>query len=476
MKISFKNHLLEIRLILPILLILGLSGCKDNDPISKEKASTEVLEINTFIHDNMSFYYFWNEDMPDVDPEYELDSEDYFYQLLKTPDDKWSFITDDYSGLLDYFAGIQKTVGYSILPAYLNSTSDQVVAFIEYVYRDSPASQAGLKRGDIIYKIDGQTITGANYQDLLTRETFVLTLGELNDNNSITELSPSLSLSAIELNQHPIVASSIIDTLGHKIGYLAYTSFTANYDTALVNTFIQFKAAGVTELVLDLRYNGGGSVSTAALLGDILVPPGNQGNTFIQQVFNNTWSTYLKEKEGFTDESFKIPFESNSDNLNISKLYALTTPGTASASEMVIYGLDPYMDVVQIGDTTLGKYYGSITLDDEEEHNWAIQPLVMRSINATNDIDYSLGLLPDYYLPDYFYLFPADQLGDPNEVFLSKAISLITGQPFPYQDRFDTILKSASTRRTFRPNYSLRDKLDPLRKEMYIEHSSTQKP
>ncbi len=469
------NHL-RWMVISTLFFILVLTNCKDDDPIVeepvKEKAPFKVRQINEFIDENMSFYYFWNNEMPDIDPDYEFDSEEYFNKLLKKPDDRWSFITDDYQALKNYFAGIQRSVGYSLMLIYLDyPASNQVLGFIEYVYRDSPASEAGLKRGDMLYKIDGQIINDQNYNDLLSKSSFDLTLGKLTTGGDITELSPSISLNTVEeLAEHPVIATSVVEAEGHKIGYLAYSSFTSNYDTALVSTFEQFKSQGVTEMVLDLRYNGGGAVSSAALLGDMLVPSGNEGKTFIQRVFNNTWTAYMKDKQGATEESFKIKFEPNPQNLNISRLYVLTTDGTASASEMVIYGLDPYMDVVQIGDSTYGKYYGSITIDDEEKHNWAIQPIVMRSINAPNNINYKQGLPPDIPMPDYFYRFTEYQLGDPLEPFLAKAISEITGQPFPYEEFFnDHPLKSAVAKQRLKPAPKLREKLNPLRTEMYLD-------
>ncbi len=461
------------------LMVIALTSCKDDDPIIKEpikeKAPFKVRQINEFIDDNMSFFYFWNDEMPKIDPDYEFDSEEYFNKLLKKPDDRWSFITDDYKALKNYFAGIQRSVGYSLMLIYKDyPVSNQVLGFIEYVYRDSPASEAGLKRGDMLYKIDGQIINDQNYNELLSRNSFVLTLGKLTSTDEITEIteiSPSISLTTVEeLAEHPVIATSIIETGGHKIGYLAYSSFTYNYDTALVSTFEQFKSQGVTEVVLDLRYNGGGAVSSAALLGDMLVPPGNEGNTFIRQVYNDDFTNAFIEELNFTEDSFKIVFEPNRHNLNVSKLYVLTTSGTASASEMVIYGLDPYMEVIQIGDTTVGKYYGSITLDDEEKHNWAIQPIVMRSINAPDNINYKQGLPPDIPLPDYFYHFTEYQLGDPMEPFFAKAISDITGQPFPYEEFFNkNPLKSAVGKKRLRPAPKLRERLDPLRTEMYID-------
>jgi C-terminal processing protease CtpA/Prc len=479
-KTLILKHLLIAVLIFPL-----MTNCSDEDEItdpttSDTESDTETQEldaqtlmINNFIDENMSIYYFWNEEMPDLDPKKEEDSEEYFYKLLKEPDDKWSFITDDYEGLMNYFSGIQKSTGYSLMPMYLEQGSNQVIAFIEYVHRNSPASEAGLERGDMIYRIDGQIMTDQNYSDLLSRDIFDITLAEIQTNEDgdieIIELPDEIPMVAEEINLHPVIESTIIDTLDHKIGYLAYSSFVSNYDTALVNTFSHFKSAGITDLVVDLRYNGGGSVSTAALIGDILVPPGNVGETFIEEVYNDLLTVAFKREPDYEPDDFLIKFEQNSNNLNIDKFYVLTTPSTASASEMVIYGLEPYMDVIQIGETTHGKYYASATFWDREEkkHNWAIQPIILRSINATNSIDYSKGLPPDHILDDLFYLMPNKyQLGDPDELFMAKAISLITGEPFIYED-FVNGLKSASPKPV--ESYRLRNNLYPGRSRMWID-------
>ncbi|WP_462317921.1 S41 family peptidase [Marinilabilia sp.] len=475
-----KNSLKYLSLFLLFALPLSFfTACSEDEELVKTKEKTEeeteptdtgidseTLMVNNFIEDTMSIYYFWNEEMPDINPEKQEDSEEYFNQLLKSPDDRWSFITDDYEALINYFSGIQKSTGYSLMPMYLNATSNQVIAFIEYVHRDTPAEEAGLKRGDMIYKIDGEIIDDQNYSDLLSRDIFEATLGELDANNEITEVS-TVNIEAIETNLHPVIESTVIDTLGQKIGYLAYSSFVANYDTALVNAFSEFKNAGVTDLIFDLRYNGGGAVSTATLLGDMIVPPGNSGNTFIERVFNNFLTNEFKRDPTFSTDDLKIKFEENGFNLGLDKLYVLTTASTASASEMIIYGLEPYMDVIQIGTTTHGKYYASTTFSDQKNHNWAIQPIILRSINATNSIDYSKGLDPDHELSDYFYLFPY-QLGDPRELFMAKAISVITGEPFIYEDEMSG-LKSANIR--LEQAQKFKKNLYPKRSRMWVEPS-----
>ena len=418
-----KKHLF-FAVLLALFFTLFQSCEDDNGGISIDR---DTLEINKFIHDYMEVAYFWNQEMPDYNYQKEEDPEAYFYKLLKEPDDKWSFITDDIDALNAYFEGVQKTYGFSVQPYYLKKGSNQVVFFVEYVYRDSPAEEAGLKRGDMFYKINNQIITDQNYQDLISDETMLLTLGIADENGNVSELSPQLSLSAVVMNIHPIVARTTLDINGQKIGYLAYTAFRSNYDTALVNTFQRFKEENITDLVLDLRYNGGGDVSSAARLAGLIAPATSKGSVFITEHWNNEMTKYFLSENNNNEEIFTLRFPEEENNLNLARLFVLTTASTASASEMVIYGLAPYMNVSQIGEITHGKYYGSITISDpDKKHSWAIQPIVMRSENANNSINYAEGLPPVITLVDNYYNAP---LGDPEEYFLSYALSEITGIP-----------------------------------------------
>ena len=450
MKKPAHNHLL---LLFALSFLFLTAGCSDDNEIAspkdeqEEEAETaEYIEINQFIDENMSIYYFWNEEMPDIAPEEIKDPKEYFHSLLYSEDgkneweDKWSFITDDYQGLINYFSGIQKDPGYSVSPVYLEEGSNQVIAFVEFVYPNTPAEEKGLKRGDIIFLIDGRKLDDENFSQLLSQDAFTITLAKINSDGEIVETSTEISLEARELNLNPIVETSIIDTAGHKIGYLAYASFISNYDAALADTIKYFQNHGVTDFVLDLRYNNGGAISSARKMSEMLVPKGNEGNIFIKEQYNDLITESFKERHNWTADSFQINFRNPEEiddvntRLDIDQLYVLTTSSTASASEMIIYGLEPYMDVVQIGGKTLGKYYGSATFSEEEEHSWAIQPLIVRLAGANDDLDYYEGLPPDHPLEDLNSLTKSDQLGEPGELFLAKAISNITGEPFPYED------------------------------------------
>ncbi len=469
------KHLLTL-LAFSLFSIVFFTYCSDDQNIVAPKVEEteeeegltpeQILTINNFVKENMEIYYFWNDEMPDIDHTEEEDPNNYFDKLLKKPDDRWSFITDDYQGLINYFAGVQKSTGYSIQPTYIDKNeSNQVVAFIEYIHPDTPADDAGLKRGDMIYKIDGQQLDDQNFSSLLARTTFEITLGNMESDGSISEINPPVRVEAQELNLNPIVKTNIIDTLGHKIGYLAYTSFIDEYNEELETVFQEFKQAGVTEMVLDLRYNGGGSVSTAQLLGNMLVPSGNEGKTFIESVYNKTITNEIKRDPEYTSDFFLDKFEKHESNLGLNNLYVFTTESTASASEMMIYGLEPYMNVVQIGTRTHGKYYASITISDEEEHDWAIQPIIMRSINALDNINYSQGLDPDHELADDFYMDPENELGHHRERFMSETISLITGEQSLYHNDTNQV-KSATT--FLQEDKRLRKQIYPNRSRMWI--------
>jgi C-terminal processing protease CtpA/Prc len=185
---------------------------------------------------------------------------------------------------------------------------------------------------------------------------------------------------------------------------------------------------GVNEMVLDLRYNPGGSVGTATLLASLIAPSDIVSNeeVFIKYIWNDIINQYWLDKEGDDSENLKIKFIDAAQNIDLDRLYVLISESSASASELIINGLRPYMDVTLIGDTTHGKYTASITLHDEEQSfNWAIQPIVLKTANINNQTDYKDGLFPDYLVKDDYF----SPLGSLEEDRLALAISFITGIP-----------------------------------------------
>jgi len=442
---------------LTLLFIGVLASCsKDNndsppvaiDPSDSTGVTNGDLTVERFIYRGLKEIYLYKADVPQLADNYFestedrddfLDNyaspEDLFYDGLLAPKDRFSFIVDDYIELENLFSGISKTTGISYgLVRYSNSASE-IFGFIRYVQPNTSASEAGLKRGDIFTQIDGEQLTDVNYQDLLNQNSFTLGLATLSEgtisNNGITA-----NLTQREYSANPIFIAKTLDVAGQKVGYLMYNSFVADYDSELNAAFGKFKADGVTDLVLDLRYDGGGSVRTATDLSAMITGQ-FAGEIFSKEQWNKDYQAYFESTDPerlLNRFNKKITNGEMINSLNLTRLYVLTTGRTASASELVINGLEPYIDVVQIGETTTGKFQASVTLYDSPnfgrlnanpKHTYAIQPLVLKSANANGVSDYVNGLNPDIVIKED--ITNLGQLGDPNEPFLKVALDAIQG-------------------------------------------------
>lgn len=403
---------------------LMFTSCKEDEL----KPSPQVMEINEFIWENMNDLYLWDDFIPqNLDITNEFDPDQYFNKLLFKPTDRWSFITDDYQGLINTFKGIEKTFGHNF-KLFLMPGSNDVVGIVKYVIPNSPADQAGIKRGDKFYKVNGTAITSSNYNELLfEKDSYTLTFGEFNADGKITQLEDK-TLSALVIAENPILLHKTIDFEGDKIGYLSYNQFIRDYNDSLINVFRDFKNDNITDLVLDLRYNPGGSINTAILLSSMIAPASvvQNNEVFSRLTWNDDITQSILQDEGEESDNLISKFITPEVNLDLDKIYILITSNSASASELVINCLDPYMEVILIGsDNTTGKYVGSITInDDEGNHGWAMQPIVLKTANAVGVSDYSNGFAPQYFIEDDLDA----ELGTLSEDMLAKSIELITGK------------------------------------------------
>ena len=405
----------------------------------------------------MNFWYFWQANVDDLaDDRFENteagradytafldsgdDAGDFFESKLQYIDDRFSFYNDDYRDLTNSLAGISKSNGLEFGLVQFQDSED-LFGFVRYIVPNSNAATVEIQRGDLFTGVDGQTLTLSNYRELLfgANDTYVLNMANFNNGN-ISPNEIEISLTKEEgLAENPVFLSKSFTIGGENIGYIMYNQFTNEYDDDLYAAVEDLKSAGITNLVMDLRYNPGGSVNTTRLLASMIYGT-NTEDIFLRKRYNE------KLQEQFNDSQLDIYFADKVNgqtinSLGLTKLYVLTSTSSASASELLINSLEPYMDVIQIGGVTRGKNEFSTTLVDDRDNSylytpsrvnkinpdnqWAIQPLIGRNENADGFFDFTSGLVPDHPLQeDYSNL---GTLGEQNEPLLAKAIELITG-------------------------------------------------
>ncbi|APG59710.1 S41 family peptidase [Christiangramia salexigens] len=431
-----------------------LTSCsKDEDDIANPKPSTGgemslELEIKDFVWEGMNEIYLYKSDIPELRDSFDDDQnsyfdylnqfespEDLFYDGLVANQDRFSFIVDDYVELENNFAGISKTTGMNFRLSYEPNSSSELFGFVRYVSPNTPAKDAGITRGTLFSSINGEQLTLSNYQNLLNAETYVLGLAKLEGDN-IIDTGETVEVSKIEYTSNPVFIAKTIETNGIKVGYLMYNSYTADFDDELNAAFADFKAANISELVLDLRYNGGGSVESSVDLASMITGQ-FEGEVFAQQQWNQKYQNYfLNNNPDRLYDYFNTEIRTGEkiNSLNLTKVYIIGTGSTASASELTINGLRPYIDVVHVGTNTVGKFQASVTLYDSPnfgkdnanpDHKYAIQPLVYKSENANGVSDFVDGLTPDIVVQESIRNYGV--LGDPNEKLLAAALADING-------------------------------------------------
>lgn len=253
------------------------------------------------------------------------------------------------------------------------------------------------------------------------------------------------------VTEKAVYKKGFITLAGHKVAYLAYNSFTAGtaenseeYNDELRTFSRQCMQEGIDNFVLDLRYNAGGEMECVQLLADILVPADKLESPFAFLQYNDKQSA--KNRDLILDSQLL----QGGVNLNLSKVYIITSGTTAGAAEMLINCLKPYMTVILIGQSTKGEYVATETFINPK-YPWAVRPVVCEVFNSEGEADYSTGFKPDISVNESSYLPYYLPLGSPYEILLNTALGVITGAiELPEPQAGTTAVKSFATKKNVR--------------------------
>ena len=439
----------KFKLIIVAILCVGITYSCFED---RDDNGVFASDINDFVWKGMNFWYLYKENIPDLANDRFSSNEEYgdylnifsgpeelFESLKHQPStvDKYSRILSDYIAFEQLLVGCTVRSGYEIDFYLVPGSSTNLYGIVRLVLPGSNAESAGLQRGQLFYGIDGVQLDTNNFNSLFSPDSYEMNLASYDDNgtsgtddDSILQESETFTLIKAPFCENPIFKTDIFDVEGENVAYLMYNGFNSEFNNQLNSAFGDFKANNAQHLVLDLRYNPGGSVNTSILLASLVT------GQFTGEVHSTEqWNS--KRQEAFFNQNpenliNRFPNSFNGAPINsllLDKVYVLTTGDSASASELIINALNPHINVVQIGTTTEGKYQGSITLYDSDNfqrdganpnHTYAMQPLVVKYANAVGFTDYSTGLNPNIVMSENPQNYGA--IGNTDEPLLARAL------------------------------------------------------
>jgi carboxyl-terminal processing protease len=398
---------------LALVLLAGLTlscGGEGSSPTSSDTGGTATSSCTnlgqcTFVRDALQAYYYWYKDLPSPDPASFSSPEAYLDAVRYRPlDSSFSYITSKAAS--DAFYSDSQFIGFGL--SY-KRTADTELRLAQ-TFPGSPAADAGMDRGDALLSVNGKAVA-----DLLRT-------GEINTIFGAEQVGVTADVVwrilggperratlAKRLVTIPTVSQTAVLSAGSsRVGYIHFRNFVQPSVEALNAAFTQLRDQGATELVLDLRYNGGGLVSVAQHLGGLIGGPPLEGQVFVQFTHN--------DKQSSRDTAYR--FEAKPQALAVSRLVVIATRGSASASEAIINGLRPFMDVKVVGDATYGKPVGQYGFDFCEK---VLYPVAFLVTNARGEADYFGGIPADCAAAD-----DVDHaLASPQEASLAEALYVV---------------------------------------------------
>ncbi|MCK5858585.1 MAG: hypothetical protein KAG72_04485 [Abyssibacter sp.] len=404
-----------------LLAVATLAACGGGG--SSGPSDCGVVGQNSYVYDELRDSYLWADFVADGADPADYASPSALLQDLKHSLDQtrfggsYSYVADqaEFTSLLNEgeFTGLGVRLGFT--------DADELTALL--VFSGSPAANAGLERGTRILRIDGQVPSSdpgqPNYFDSLlgADEAGVTVELEIQDPDAAQSRVVSVTKAVVTIDS--VQNAQVFETPGGMtVGYLLFTNFFTEISRdALRDAFSDFSAAGVDELIVDLRYNGGGSVRTSTVLGSLIAggPVINSGNN---EIFTDATANDDHPELGFIERFFD-----ETQALDLGRVVVIGTQSTASASELVINGLEPFLDVVLVGSTTFGKPVGQHPMDFCDK---TLVAVTFQTLNADGQGDYFDGIAPDCVADDDWSEPLTLDANAGNEASIQTALDVIT--------------------------------------------------
>ena len=407
------------KFLLVFIVLVAASSCSKNKDIKLEGDKAVMDYVNFF----MGEIYYWNTQAPKPDLNNYDNVFDFFSNSL-VKQDRWSWMEtgEDY---MRQETGIYTSYGFNIRQN-LEYYNDYALS-VAFVYPNSPFDKAGITRGCQILKINGETTN-----DLIRAKRFNTEIDKSNNIFTIKDLTGNIkdiSLSKSSIATRSVLISEVYTNkdfsgLSSAVGYINYLTFNANMMDDINSAIAKMKAANVKNLILDLRYNGGGDSRPTALLANLLANKDCDGKVLVKRKHNSKYSSWDSDSKNIAT------IQRTSESLDLARLYIISGYGTASASEVIINGLRPMMEVVMVGDTTYGKpngmYVQTYPQSNYTNPDYVFLPICFYNVNMNNEGDFDNGLIPNNYRPDDLY----HNWGPEEDLIKSCLTHIVTGS-FP---------------------------------------------
>ena len=293
-----------------------------NEECSDTYTGEKYFRIHEFIWKTLNDFYLWQEEVPSLDDTYSPSGTKYreliepypepeaFFESLKYEDDKFSDILSNYEDIENSIKGINANNGLKFILSRYGS-EDAVMGIVTYILEESDATSKDIKRGDMFTGVDGKSLNINNYSELLFGDnlSYTLNMADLNG-NLFSPNGKNITLTKTEKFQsNPIQISKIIEEGQTKVGYLMYNQFAQGFDDDLNEVFSNFKSEQINELILDLRYNGGGLVQSAVNLAGMITGQFS-GEIFGKYLWNKKVMSVLNSNPETYANNLRINFTS----------------------------------------------------------------------------------------------------------------------------------------------------------------------